>query len=450
MRGSVCLLFIGATVLVPVGASEHDSLQDDNGRKLAELSHPLSVGIRGSHADDLPRKRAWRRELTNNGHGGKSGHKSSSDSSSSDEGEDGGGRHHRGGGRGSGGADFLCENGILEGGYCCSKMCGEGGCGGTGCGSRNDVTTADDCCFSHITELCSVKGCAPCMMDEDDLETDPEREPVREDEREHVREPEPEPEPKREKDGRKRNQEDCDEDNEDEDGGDGENNAEPEAERDPESEPEHKPEREPKRKPEREPKRGKHGRKKKPNQEDCDEDSEQEDDGEEEGDEESDGDGSCCNKTSELLRVVVDDGIQEEVYSNGPISIFAGCVADIEGFPASVILSVLVTPEDSDSGMEYVMTSWEDVIQTATSDAPYSTLPTSPNLAEYTWTDVGSYGMISIATASGHYVGFDGSSIMARVVSSEEEPGWGCASRIKDTDDMETKRCIIMGPLEVY
>lgn len=45
------------------------------------------------------------------------------------------------------------------------KMCGEGGCGGTGCGSRNDVTTADDCCFSHITELCSVKGCAPCMMD---------------------------------------------------------------------------------------------------------------------------------------------------------------------------------------------------------------------------------------------------------------------------------------------
>ncbi|CAM9609958.1 unnamed protein product [Ectocarpus sp. 6 AP-2014] len=221
-----------------------------------------------------------------------------------------------------------------------------------------------------------------------------------------------------------------------------------------------KPEREPKRKPEREPKRGEHGRRKKPNQEDCDEDSEQEDGGEEDGgeedggeedgDEESDGDGSCCNKTSELLRVVVDDGVQEEVYSNGPISIFAGCVADNEQFPARVILSVLVTPEDSDSEMEYVMTSWEDDIQTATSDEPYSTFPTSLNLAEYTWTDVGSYGMISIATASGHYVGFDGSSIMASVVSSEEEPGWGCASSIKETDDMGTKRCIIMGPLEVY
>ncbi|CAM9182281.1 unnamed protein product [Ectocarpus sp. 8 AP-2014] len=450
MRGSGCLLFFGAALLVSVGASDHDSLQDDNGRKLAELSHPLSAGIRGSHADDLPRKRSWRRELTNNGHGGKSGHKSSSHSRSSDEGEDGGGRHHRGGGRGSGGAGFLCENGILEGGYCCSKMCGEGGCGGTGCGSRNDATTADDCCFSHITELCSVKGCAPCMMDEDDLQTDPESGPEREDGREHGREPEPEREPKREKDGPKRNQEDCDEDNEDEDGGDGENDPKPEADRDPEREPEHKPKREPERKPEREPKREKHGRKKKPNQEDCDEDSEQEDGGEEDGDEESDGDGSCCNKTSELLRVVLDDQELEEVYSNGPISIFAGCMADNEAFPANVILSVLVTPEDSDSEMEYVMTSWEDVIQTATSDEPYSTFPTSFNLAEYTWTDVGSYGMISIATASGHYVGFDGSSIMASVVSSEEEPGWGCASRIKETDNMETKRCIIMGPLEVY
>lgn len=88
---------------------------------------------------------------------------------------------------------------------------------------------------------------------EDGLETDPENEPEREDEGEHRREPGPERDPKREKDGPKRNQEDCDED------------------------------------------------------------SEQEDGGEEDGDEESDGDGSCCNKTSELLRVVVDDGLQEEV-----------------------------------------------------------------------------------------------------------------------------------------
>lgn len=64
--------------------------------------------------------------------------------------------------------------------------------------------------------------------------------------------------------------------------------------------------------------------------------------------------------------------------------------------------------EDSDSEMEYVMTSWEDSIQTATSDEPYSTMPTTFSLDEYLWTDVGTYGMISIATASGHYVGFDG------------------------------------------
>lgn len=121
MRGSGCLLFFGAAVLASAGASDHGSLQYDDGRRMAEMSHPLSAGIRGSEADHLPRKRSWWRELTNKGHGGESGHKkSSSDSSSSDEGEDGGGRHHRGGGQGSGGAGFLCENGILEGGYCCS------------------------------------------------------------------------------------------------------------------------------------------------------------------------------------------------------------------------------------------------------------------------------------------------------------------------------------------
>ncbi|CAM9514057.1 unnamed protein product [Ectocarpus fasciculatus] len=96
------------------------------------------------------------------------------------------------------------------------------------------------------------------------------------------------------------------------------------------------------------------------------------------------------------------------------------------------------------------MTSWEDDIQTATFGEPYSTMPESFSWEEYMWTDVGTYGMISIATASGHYVGFDGSSMMTSVVSSEEEPGWGCASTIKEADTTSTKRCIIMGPLEVY
>lgn len=74
-----------------------------------------------------------------------------------------------------------------------------------------------------------------------------------------------------------------------------------------------------------------------------------------------------------------------------------------------MLLSVQVKP-DAESDTEYVMVSWADEIETATHAAPFSTVPlatTRPD--EYTWTDVGPhYGIISIATASGHSVSFDG------------------------------------------
>ncbi|CAN0395277.1 unnamed protein product [Ectocarpus fasciculatus] len=66
------------------------------------------------------------------------------------------------------------------------------------------------------------------------------------------------------------------------------------------------------------------------------------------------------------------------------------------------------------------------------------------------WTDIGTYGIISIATASGHYVSFDGAGIMSTVVSREDEPGWEFASEINPpTDHYITKRCVFIGTLNV-
>ncbi|CAM9595723.1 unnamed protein product [Ectocarpus sp. 4 AP-2014] len=57
---------------------------------------------------------------------------------------------------------FTCD-GVLKGDYCCSDGCGE--CGGSGCSNRGGGLTGADCCTSDISNLCSVTGAAPCIVD---------------------------------------------------------------------------------------------------------------------------------------------------------------------------------------------------------------------------------------------------------------------------------------------
>ncbi|CAN0279924.1 unnamed protein product, partial [Ectocarpus fasciculatus] len=184
------LLFCGTASLAFTGAVDHDSLPrdlGDDGSEILKLSHALSAGLRGSEVTDLSLDQSWSRSLSDKHshhgikHGGKGGgggyrgyrgRSDRDDHGRRDYGNDdrrdrGGGGGRRGDRDGRGQSVFTCEDGVLEDGYCCSKTCGVGGCGGQGCSSRNGKRTADDCCFSRITDLCSVTGCAPCKMDDD-------------------------------------------------------------------------------------------------------------------------------------------------------------------------------------------------------------------------------------------------------------------------------------------
>ncbi|CAM9610312.1 unnamed protein product [Ectocarpus sp. 6 AP-2014] len=331
---------------------------------------------------------------------------------------DGGARGDR---RGDGQSAFTCEDGILEDGYCCSKTCGVGGCGGVGCRRRNGLRTADDCCFSRITDLCSVTGCAPCKMDDDAGPTptpspapsptpsptpspapSPTRSPTLSPTPSPTLSPTPSPTPF----------------------------PTPSPTRPPTPSPTPSPTLLPT--PSTTPS---------PTQSPMPPIQEEQQ-------------GACCESGSKHFRVAVDNLTQDEVFKQGPITIFASCnAAWFEGYDAAqMLLSVQVQPY-AESDTEYVMVSWADEIETATHAAPFSTLPlatTRPD--EYTWTDVGPHsGIISIATASGHSVSFDGAGMMNTVVSREDEPAWEFASQINPpTDDFITKRCVIIGTLNVH
>eukprot|EP00903_Cladosiphon_okamuranus_P007850 g7592.t2 len=63
---------------------------------------------------------------------------------------------------------FSCSGdaGILKGDICCEASCGT--CGGSGCSGRGNGQ--DSCCTKNIAangETCSVKGAAPCIVDDD-------------------------------------------------------------------------------------------------------------------------------------------------------------------------------------------------------------------------------------------------------------------------------------------
>ncbi|CAM9230173.1 unnamed protein product [Ectocarpus sp. 8 AP-2014] len=188
------LLFFGTASLTFTSAVDNDSLlrdQGDDGREIIKLSNALSAGLRGPEANGPPLEQSWSRSLKNKrshrginhgGEGGGGGDRGDRGRSNRDDrgrrgNGNGGGRDRAGGGRrgdrgrtrgdpcGDGQSVFTCKDGILQDGYCCSKTCGVGGCGGVGCRRRNGLRTADDCCFSRITDLCSLTGCAPCKMD---------------------------------------------------------------------------------------------------------------------------------------------------------------------------------------------------------------------------------------------------------------------------------------------
>ncbi|CAM9555318.1 unnamed protein product [Ectocarpus sp. 4 AP-2014] len=317
---------------------------------------------------------------------------------------DGGARGDR---RGDGQSAFTCEDGILEDGYCCSKTCGVGGCGGVGCSSRNGLRTADDCCFSRITNLCSVRGCAPCKMDDD---AGPTPTPTPSPTPSPTPPPTPSPTPSP--------------------------TLSPTLSPTPSPTPlpTPSPTPSPTLSPTPSPTPS-------PTQSPMPPIPEEQQ-------------GVCCESGSKHFRVAVDNLTQDEVFKQGPITIFASCnAAWFEGYDAAqMLLSVQVKP-DAGSDTEYVMVSWADEIETATHAAPFSTVPlatTRPD--EYTWTDIGPHhGSISIATASGHSVSFDGAGMMNTVVSREDEPAWEFARQINPPiDEFVTKRCVIIGTLNVH